>query len=87
MPRINKMRCSLCGKEHQATSACELMRQGWYVEGIGGKGMLWSSEFAKRLICPECIQRIYGDGIRLSLREEYTKQEETIHGQLPFNDV
>ena len=62
MPRVGNMRCCLCGKKHQDTVIAGLMAHGWYVEGISEK-----DTGAKRLICPECLQRIYGKKLDLSL--------------------
>ena len=55
MPKINDLRCSLCGKEHEGGVVTELVANGWFAIGVSKTG-----GYARRLICPECLQRAYG---------------------------
>ena len=55
MAKISSLSCCLCGKEHNGSIVAELIANGWFAVGVSKTG-----GYAKRLICPECIQRAYG---------------------------
>ena len=59
MAKIEKLRCSLCGQDHGKSTASELVASGWFVSRVS---RLRSS--AERVICPTCLQRIYGRRLR-----------------------
>ena len=59
MPKIVELKCSLCGQAHTYSGVRELLREGWFAGGVTQTG-----QFAKRLICPTCLERIVGRRIQ-----------------------
>lgn len=59
MPNVKQLFCSLCGNAHANSTASELAASGWFVSGVSKR-----RTSAERVICPTCLQRIYGRRLR-----------------------
>lgn len=55
MAPIETLLCCFCHTGHGQKDVVGLMAEGWFANGVSKHGFS-----AKRLICPDCLKRVYG---------------------------